>query len=479
MFAARYSRWFRLSRRAAVAVAAPLACTAAATWVSPAVPLMWTAVGLEPTPAGVYLVYPYGPLFWVHAAYSYLLLLVGTGLFGATAVGTTDTHRAQAAGLLGVVTGPWLANAAYLAGLLPTGFDPTPIAFVLSGLLIAAMRARYHFLDAFPAARGVARDAAVEEMVDPVFVLRDDGTITDCNPAAAAVADATPRALLGASLADLDEVATASVDAAHERPAYVRSTAGGDRVYDVRVSEFSRGGLLSGRIVTLRDVTERRRHERRLSVLNRILRHDLRNDINVVAGDADLLDPDDADDDLRPAERIRERAGEMLALTEEVREVEAGLDTRGTTVTTVELAGVLRDVVGTVRADFPEATVRLDTPERVPVVGSRFLDSVLDNLVENAIEHNDADDPRVEIRVTEADGTVTVGDDGPGIPRSELDAIEGDRESQLEHASGFGLWLVTWLVEESGGDIEFDADATGTTVTVRLRRADGPLAGEA
>ena len=484
VFAARYSRWLRLTRRAAVAVAAPLACTAAATWVSPAVPLMWTAVGLESTPAGVYLVHPYGPLFWVHAVYSYLLLLVGSVLFGATAVGTTGTHRAQAAGLLGVVTGPWLANAAYLAGLFPTGFDPTPIAFVLSGLLIAAMRARYHFLDAFPAARGVARDAAVEGMVDPVFVLRDDGTITDCNPAGAAAADATPRALLGESLADalpdLDEVVTASVDAAHERPAYVRSTPGGDRVYDVRVSEFSRGGLLTGRIVTLRDVTERRRHERRLSVLNRILRHDLRNDINVVVGYADLLDPDDAGDDLRPAERIRERAGEMLALTEKVREVEAGLDTRETTVTTVELAGVLRDVVGTVSADFPDATVRLDAPERVRVVGSRFLDSVFDNLVENAVEHNDAVDPRVEVRVTEADRTVTVtvADNGPGLPRSELDAIEGGRESQLEHASGFGLWLVTWLVEESGGDIEFDADATGTTVTVRLRRADGPLAGE-
>ncbi|ESP89646.1 PAS/PAC sensor signal transduction histidine kinase [Candidatus Halobonum tyrrellensis G22] len=479
VFAASYGRQVRLTRGRVLAVAAPLVVTAAATWVSPAVPLMWAAVRLEATATGVYFAPVYGPLFWLHAVYSYLLLLVGSVLFAATVVSTTGTHRAQAAGLLCVVAVPWLANATYLGGLFPPGFDPTPLAFVVSGLLIAAMRLNYRLLDASPATRGVARDAAVEGMDDPVFVLREDGTVTDCNPAGAAVAGSTRRELLGRPLADalpdLHEVVTAPVDADHERPAYVRSTDGGDRVYDARVSRFSRGGLVGGRIVTLRDVTERRRHERRLSVLNRVLRHDLRNDINVVVGYTELLDPvaDDAAD-LRPVERIRERAEGMLTLTEKVREVEATLDTGEKPLGVVELGGVLRDVASAARADFPEATVELDAPDSLPVRGIEFLDSVFDNLVENAIEHHDGDHPHVRVTARQADGCaeVTVTDDGPGLPESERRALACDRESQLEHASGFGLWLVTWLVEESDGDIRFDTD-DGTTVTVRLPAADG------
>lgn len=480
-FAARYARRTAPSRRLVGVAAVPLLVTAAATWVSPGVPLMWTAVRLEPVGGAVYLVPSHGPLFWVHSAYSYLLLLGGTVLFGATAVGTTGTHRAQSAGLLGVVAVPWVTNAAYLAGAFPPGFDPTPVAFVVSGVLFAAIRARYGFLDAPLAARGAARDAVVEGMDDPVFVLRDDGTVTDCNPAAASVAGTTQRTLLGRPLSealpDLHGVVTARVDADHERPMYVGSTAEGERTYDVRVSEFARAGLVGGRIVTLRDVTERRRHERRLSVLNRVLRHDIRNDVNVVAGYADLLDPVDDDADLRPVERISERVEGMLELTEKVREVEESLDTGATPTTRVELGAVLRDVVAAARADFPDATVRLDAPDGLPVRGTDFLGSVFDNLVENAVEHG-GDDPHVTVAATRSEGTVTVTvrDDGPGIPQSELDALAGDRESQLEHASGFGLWLVTWLVEESGGDIEFDADDAGTTVTVRLPAAEAGVA---
>jgi len=93
-------------------------------------------------------------------------------------------------------------------------------------------------------------------------------------------------------------------------------------------------------------------------------------------------------------------------------------------------------------------------------------------LVENALTHGGAR-PTVTVTV-EDEGewvTVEVSDDGPGIDPEELAALETGAERPLSHASGLGLWLVSWTVESSGGDVSFDVE-DGTTVRLRLP-ADG------
>ncbi|WP_459987600.1 ATP-binding protein, partial [Natrinema sp. JCM 9743] len=70
--------------------------------------------------------------------------------------------------------------------------------------------------------------------------------------------------------------------------------------------------------------------------------------------------------------------------------------------------------------------------------------------------------------------TLTVADDGPGIPPEERELLEGDREiTQLRHASGLGLWLVNWVVTQAGGRLTFhDNEPRGTVVTLAIPRAD-------
>jgi len=64
-----------------------------------------------------------------------------------------------------------------------------------------------------------------------------------------------------------------------------------------------------------------------------------------------------------------------------------------------------------------------------------------------------------------------VSDDGPGVPDHELAVIDEGAESALEHGSGLGLWLVDWGANTLGGDVTFDVDESGTTVTVTLPAA--------
>ena len=83
------------------------------------------------------------------------------------------------------------------------------------------------------------------------------------------------------------------------------------------------------------------------------------------------------------------------------------------------------------------------------------------------------DDATVSVTASAVDGElrVTVADDGPGIPEGELAPLDAGTETQLEHATGIGLWVVQWSVDALGGTLSFDTD-DGTVVTVRL--PDGP-----
>ena len=71
-------------------------------------------------------------------------------------------------------------------------------------------------------------------------------------------------------------------------------------------------------------------------------------------------------------------------------------------------------------------------------------------------------------RPTETRATVTVADDGPGIPERELKVLERGEEKPLEHGNGIGLWIVYWVVEHSDAAVSLETGTDGTTVSVEL-----------
>jgi signal transduction histidine kinase len=63
---------------------------------------------------------------------------------------------------------------------------------------------------------------------------------------------------------------------------------------------------------------------------------------------------------------------------------------------------------------------------------------------------------------------VTVSDNGPSIPRHELEVIEQREETDLAHGSGIGLWLIYWATSAVRGDVSFERTASGTRVTLEF-----------
>ncbi len=240
----------------------------------------------------------------------------------------------------------------------------------------------------------------------------------------------------------------------------------GRRQFDPRVQELTNEhGEVLGHTVTLIDVTDREIRRQRIEVLNRIFRHNIRNSLDVITANAEAVS-----DEARSAP-ILETASTIEALGADARRIEDLMRRSQGEARSVELATVVASVVETFRERYPDASIAVSLPDRSVETDGELLRFALRNLVENAIEHNDTDSPRVDVRGSEtATGLLlVVADDGPGIPESERAVIERETESPESHASSLGLWGTNWAVTQLGGDLSFaDSDLGGTAVTIEL-----------
>lgn len=252
---------------------------------------------------------------------------------------------------------------------------------------------------------------------------------------------------------------------------------GGDGVREFRVTRVVVGA--DEEFVVLVDVTDRRRRERRLSVLNRVLRHDLRTAVNVIDGRVTAL-ADRAPDGQAELDAVRRQTEGLLRLSKRARQLESVVGGEPTTTET-DLGALARDRVAAFREQDHDVTVETDLPDEPVVVrDDGLLGAAVDELLDNVAAHA-GPSPTATVGVTREAGmaTLTVADDGPGLPETEAAVVERTAESDLDHASGLGLWFVTWVVVELDGEVTVDGD-DGTTVAVHVPLAttetDGTVA---
>ncbi len=410
----------------------------------------------------------FGPLFYVGVGYAYLVILGGSLLFVSLIFDRSPTHRRQSFALLAAVLAPWVGNLVHVLEIPMVALDPTPIAFLVTGVGSYVALHELDLFDAVPVPDSIARDVVVEGMDDPVVVVDERNRVVDVNPAASTIFGYDASAALGR-------------DAARVIPGYPQASDGdqetvevetgrGRRYFDVTVSDITNSNdRRIGRVVTMRDVTERTHDEQRLDVLNRVLRHNLRNEMNIVAACAEQLSTTADEEELELVETIRERANDVASLGDTARRIETLLENADEEAYE-PLETMLDRVLERGRSQYPTASFEtVWTTEQGTVYCPRTIQPVLWSLFENAATEADAS---VTIFVTPGtDGyvSVTVADDGPVIPQREREVLKSGTETPLDHTSGLGLWLAVWGVRSIGGTIDFESEAeTGNAITLHV-----------
>ena len=247
--------------------------TVVLAWTNESHGLIWSSISVQSYDNLSVLVLGHGAAFWVHTAYSYLTITAGIVYLAAVLFHSHRAYIEQAGALLVSVLAPWVSNWLYAAAVsLDPPVDPTPFGFLISVAVLAWALYRLRLFAILP----VARKAILSEIETGVIVLDTLDRVADCNPAA--------QRILGVQAADtvthpIAEVWPEGLDLVHRSDggATVRddltfSHDGSLRSYDVTVSSFDdSAGRTAGRIITLHDITDRKRAEEDLRVLQQRL----------------------------------------------------------------------------------------------------------------------------------------------------------------------------------------------------------------
>ncbi len=168
------------------------------------------------------------------------------------------------------------------------------------------------------------------------------------------------------------------------------------------------------------------------------------------------IDPNDE----RTLELLLDSAGHAVDLTDTAAAVIDVIAADGVEDEPCELYAILEAEITQIRRDHDvEVTLEREDSADGPVIvhASPMLGSVFDHLLVNAVVHSDQSPPQVTVTLetTETDVTVTIADDGIGIPDSQKQAL-ADPNTRFSARSGMGvgLYLVTTLLESFGGHLE-------------------------
>jgi PAS domain S-box-containing protein len=239
-------------------------------------------------------------------------------------------------------------------------------------------------------------------------------------------------------------------------------------------------------LLIIEDISQRKHAERglartneQLRVLNRITRHDIRNDMSVIVGWSGELASHVDDEGQAILDRIQRTSKNVIGLTKTVRDFMDALGTDQTPdLEPISACEVLDAEVTKRRSMYPGTTFRVDDnfPD-ISVQANNLLSSVFRNILNNAVQHNHNDNPVVQVGCGTTDETVriSIADNGPGIPEGQKDAIFGRGQDGLDDpTSGIGLYLVDQLVDSYGGDVWVkDNEPTGSVFVVELNRVSG------
>jgi signal transduction histidine kinase len=250
---------------------------------------------------------------------------------------------------------------------------------------------------------------------------------------------------------------------------------------DARSSSFSEAETMFAELVSrlLEHELEHERQRERLArqtslvnVLDRVLRHNIRNELTIIRANARLHTEEH--DDCSECEQIVDAADELIETSETARQlgksINAEFDRRP-----MDLVSTVEELAQQAREAYPAVSITVDAPERLVVAAYPSIQTALWELLENIGEHaGDAPAAEIRLRGTEESISISVADNGPGLPDTERDVLQTGTETQLVHGSGLGLWAVYWVAVSHRGELTIDTDG-GTRVTLSIPRREADV----
>jgi PAS domain S-box-containing protein len=438
-----------------------------------------------------------GPGFWTNIVLTYASLVAGIAVLVSQAVQSPYLYRKRAMIVIAATLLPWMGNMLFLAGEEIAGsLDPTPFLFACTAVLAAVAVFRYGVLDPIP----TLRDARIEVIGDALVMLDARRRIADLNRAAVVMLGRSRAAAAGVVVDEL----LPGLGEFHDQACRIdlpRPSPSGERVFDASITPIrTRDHRLTGYVVLLRDVTERRQLEEQLRQAQKMeavgklaggVAHDFNNQLTAIIGFASL-----ASDELPASSPVQGSLAQIQRSADQAASLTRQLLAFGRRQLlqpeVLDLGEVIALVLPMLRRLIGEdITVITELLPDLPSVRAdrTQLQQILLNLVVNARDAM----PRgglLTIRTSQAivdagatDGlelapgryvVLEVADTGQGLDAAMADHIFEPFFTTKEFGQGTGLGLSTvyGIAKQSGGDVQVrSTPGQGATFRVLLPAA--------
>lgn len=424
--------------------------------------LYYSGFHAETVNGSVIWIYDHGPLFLLTIAYCYAIALIALILAGGKLFGTNVLYRNQTILLFSAATIPAICNMLYVFRVAPfPDYDLTPIAFLITGIVLAVGILRYQLFSAVP----VAYSRVFATMRDGVIVVDRKNCVIDINPAAERITGFTSPAAVGQNITELIPLLKAVADLPAREDGERRielplSYNGIPRYFDVLLTPMAERGGSSGYLYLFRDVTERKQAElalaranRNISLLTSITRHDLNNKLMAVRSYIDLIR--EISTDPAQLEYLEQEDRAVHAMREEIEFTREYQQLGAESPVWQEVNAVIRRA----QVHLDLKTVKLEnTTGTLEVFADPMLEKVFYNLFDNALRYGG--DRMTALQVSFYRGgneiVLVVEDDGTGI-------LETDRNRLFERGfgrnTGLGLFLSREILAITNITIEENGSA--------------------
>ncbi|HET9992168.1 MAG TPA: ATP-binding protein [Kofleriaceae bacterium] len=321
----------------------------------------------------------------------------------------------------------------------------------------------------------------VRSLSSGLITITPDGVILSANHVAADILGAIQEALVGVKVDRvMPGVSLLIADNRQRADLAIPSSKHGMIMLGVTVSPLRDvHDTVIGRVINFQDLTELRRlelHARRAERLATVgqlaagIAHEIRNPLASISGSIELLQaaPQASDDDRalmqivnREIQRLNVLIGDLLDYA----------NPRPSEPADFDLGNLVEETVRVARGELTEITIATDVDKDLVIhADAAKLRQVVWNLVRNARDAAAAGGKHVwvEAHRREGDVTISVRDDGPGIPKELVARIFDPFVTTKQKGTGLGLATSHAVVAEQGGRIDVDTTATGTTMTISL-----------
>jgi len=431
----------------------------------------------------------YGPIFWFHTVYSYMLVLIGIGLIVQTSIHTFQLYREQSVIMILGVLPPLLTSVIDAFLLIPGLKHPlAPLGFAFMGMAFAWAMFQHRMLDIVP----VARDIVIDSMSDGMIVLDFLANIVDINPSAQQLLELESYQIIGKPAAQVfhpwNELVEQYQGQMFAKPEITLNVSGQDRYFDLRISPLKgRRGQSNGRIITLRDITARKQAEEALQETNKQLAdsnvelktfahtvaHDLKSPLAILLGYSQVLEEqyaelssetigDIAHTIVKSGNRLAHIIDDLLLLSS-VRVI------KEITTTPLDMGVILAPVLDHLAPMIEEYQAEVIVPDVWPqAIGyGPWIESVWTNYITNALKYG-GHPPCVELGasvISVSTGEMArfwVRDNGRGLSVEEqmqlFTPFTRLEQTRAMKGHGLGLSIVKRVVEKMGGQIGVESE---------------------